>query len=56
MLKQGLDPSLERKRARAAAKVSAGNSFEVVAEEFVVKRQKEGLSDATTAKARWLLS
>lgn len=41
-IEQGIDPSLERKQAKAAAPVSAENSFERVAEEYIDKMEKEG--------------
>lgn len=55
LLAEGKDPSTEKKRAAVAAAISAGNTFKVVAEEFITKRQREGMADATIAKARWHL-
>jgi integrase len=52
----GLNPAFEKKRAAAAASMAATNTFKAVAEEFVAKREREGLKDITTAKARWLLA
>lgn len=51
-----IDPSLERKRSKAAAKVSAQDSFERIAEEYIAKMAKEGRADSTLKKARWFLS
>ena len=53
---QGIDPALERKQEKSAAKISAENSFECVAEEYLAKMEKEGRAPATLAKARWFLS
>lgn len=53
---QGIDPALERKREKAAAKISAENSFERVAEEYLKKMEMEDRAPATLAKARWFLS
>lgn len=55
-LEQGLDPSLERKRAKISAKVSADNSFERIASEYISKMEAEGRAEATLKKARWFLS
>lgn len=51
----GIDPSLERKRRKAAAQISAANSFEGIAAEYLAKMQKEGRAEATLTKANWLL-
>lgn len=52
----GIDPSLERKRAKAAAKISAANSFASVASEYIEdKMVGEGRAETTLAKARWFL-
>jgi integrase len=55
LIAEGKDPSTEKKREAIAAAVSAGNTFKVVAEEHIAKRQREGAADATVAKARWHL-
>jgi integrase len=56
LIDQGIDPALERKRGKAAAKVSAHDSFERIAEEYIAKMAKEGRAETTVAKARWFLS
>lgn len=55
LLAEGKDPSTEKKREAVAAAVSAGNTFKVVAEEHIAKRQREGAAGTTIAKARWHL-
>jgi integrase len=55
MLAEGKDPGAEKKRAAVAAAISAGNTFKVVAEEFIDKQQREGRAVATLAKSRWHL-
>jgi integrase len=55
-LAQGLNPTFEKKRAAAAALVAAANTFKAVADEYIERREREGLKDVTTTKARWLLS
>ena len=52
-LDDGLDPSLEKKRANTAARISAANTFNLVAMEFIDKRRAEGVRDATHDKAMW---
>ena len=54
-LAEGKDPGAEKKRAAVAAAISAGNTFKVVAEEFIDKQQREGRAVATLAKSRWHL-
>jgi integrase len=56
LLARGKDPSAEKKRDQIAAAISAGNTFKVVAEEHIAKRQREGAAAATIAKAHWHLS
>lgn len=55
LLAEGKDPGAEKKRATVAASISAGNTFKVVAEEFIDKQKREGRADATLAKSRWHL-
>ena len=52
----GKDPVRERKAARLARKIDASNTFKCVAEEWLVKNEKEGRSSVTLGKIRWLLS
>lgn len=56
LIEQGIDPGLKRKREKAAAKVSAENSFERIAEEYLTKMEKDGRAEPTLVKARWFLS
>lgn len=51
----GFDPALEKKRARIAAKFAAANTFEAVAQEWLVKCERDGLAPVTIEKIRWLL-
>jgi integrase len=55
-LAEGKDPGLERKRAKATQHLSAANTFSSVANEFVRKREKEGIAQATASKARWFIA
>jgi integrase len=53
LLRKGIDPSLERRKAKAAAKVSVENSFSKVADEVISKLEKEGRAPSTVRKAKW---
>lgn len=55
-LADGIDPGLERKKAKAATKVSVENSFERVAEEYIAKMEREKRAPATVTKANWFLT
>lgn len=55
-LAEGIDPALEKKRARIAAKYAAANTFEAVAKEWLVKCERDGLAPVTVDKIRWLLA
>lgn len=55
-LRDGIDPGVERKRAKLTARFNAANTFGAVAEEYIEhKLMKEGRADVTIAKAKWLL-
>lgn len=53
---EGIDPSLEKKRARIAAKYAAANTFEAVAKEWLQKCERDGLAPVTIEKINWLLA
>jgi integrase len=55
-LLDGVDPAQQRRAAKVAAKLGAENRFEAIAEEYIAKREKEGLAEATLTKKRWFLS
>ena len=54
-MSRGGDPVQRRRAEKLAAQLRAGNRFEEVAEEFIIKREAEGLAQATVKKARWYL-
>jgi integrase len=57
LIASGVDPSMERKRRKAAAIVSASHTFEAIADEYISnKMEKEGRAASTVRKARWFLS
>lgn len=51
LLLTGRDPSVERKVQRQAANIT----FQMLADEYVSKVTREGLSESTLSKVRWLL-
>ncbi|MGF7170830.1 integrase [Sphingobium xanthum] len=51
----GLDPLFERKY-KLRAQLGNMSTFEAVAQEWLAKREREGLSDVTLDKIKWLLS
>ena len=53
---KGIDPSFERKLKKVRERVSADNSFERVAEEYLAKMEKEGKAATTLTKAKWFLA
>lgn len=54
-LAAGIDPARRKREQKAVAKLGAANSFEAIAEEYIAKRQKEGLAEVTLSKSRWFL-
>ncbi|WP_176595382.1 integrase arm-type DNA-binding domain-containing protein [Sphingobium sp. 15-1] len=55
LLARGEDPGERIKLDRIAATVAASNSFKAVADEWLVKVEREDRSAATMKKLRWLL-
>ena len=49
----GEDPAAAKRRARIAAKLSAGTTFGAVALEYIEKAEREGRSPATIIKLKW---
>jgi len=55
-LANGNDPLIERKKSKAAAKIGAGNSFELLAREYIEKKMiAEGRAKTTIKKAYYFL-
>ena len=55
LLAAGVDPSANRKRQKAMAKVSAATTFSGVACEWLEKLRREGRARATVEKKEWLV-
>jgi Arm DNA-binding domain len=51
----GLDPSQQKRRAKAEKANSQANTFELVAAEFFAKKKAEGRAAANVAKMEWLI-
>jgi integrase len=51
----GLDPVLEKKRAKVAAQFAVATTFKEVALEWTAKCEREGRAEVTLDKIRWLL-
>lgn len=49
----GDDPAAAKRRARIAAKLSAGTTFGAVAQEYIEKAEREGRAPATIKKLKW---
>ncbi len=56
VLAKGIDPSVEKRTRQLAAEEQAANTFVTIANEYISKQEREGRSEATTRKAKWLLS
>jgi integrase len=56
VLASGQDPSLAKKLAKTVKIAAAANTFEVVAEELLAKKTREGKAAGTVEKSRWLIS
>lgn len=57
VVKAGGDPLLERKLEKAAKRAGSGNTFQLVAEDFIAtKLVANGKAKSTIDKARWFLS
>lgn len=54
-LATGVDPARRKREEKVAAKLGAANTFEAIAEEYLAKREKDGLAEATLSKSRWFL-
>ena len=54
-LRDGLDPSAEKRGRKVSARLAADNSFQAVAEVYLEKRDGEGLTESVLKKDRHLL-
>ena len=56
LIAAGKDPSREKQQAKHRASVSAANTFGEIAQEFIDKRKREGLSTGTAEKSEYYIS
>lgn len=54
-LRDGVDPSADKRLQKLTAANSRANTFEIVAAELMTKKEREGRAAATMEKARWLI-
>ncbi len=54
-LRDGLDPSEQKRLHKITQATSRANTFGLIADELMDKKEKEGRAPATMEKARWLL-
>lgn len=55
-LAEGLDPSLAKKRQQLEAKAAAGNTFGLIAGEFIEKLRRDKRAEPTITKNTWMLT
>ncbi len=56
LLAAGTDPAVEKARRKIRASIDAGNTFDLIAREYIAKRTAEGWSASTVGKADFLLA
>jgi len=55
-LAEGKNPAIEKKREAVAARMAASNTFSTVAEQLIIKLEREGRAATTADKLRWYAS
>lgn len=56
LIAAGIDPGIEKQRAKLRAQVDASNTFGEIAREFIDKRRREGMSSSTADKSDYYVS
>lgn len=54
LLAEGTDPSSHKKAEKLSRVIGAANTFKAIADEYIEKKEREGLAPVTLTKARWL--
>jgi integrase len=54
LLAIGTDPGAQKRADRLNKVLATANTFQAIAEEFIAKREREGLAPVTLTKSRWL--
>lgn len=55
LIEEGVDPGEQKRAEKQARVIQAANSFQAVAQEYIAKKEREGLSEITIGKSQWLL-
>jgi hypothetical protein len=55
LLRDGVNPSARKRQVKAARADAHANTFAVMADELLAKKQREGIATATVGKLEWLL-
>lgn len=55
LLAQGKDPSVQKRAEKRAAIVANANTFGAIAEEYLLKIERDGRSQATLNKNKWMM-
>ena len=55
LIARDIDPSQEAREKKRKKKLISATTFSLIADELIAKREKEGLSEATLRKKRWLI-
>lgn len=55
LLAGGTDPGAQKRLEKLNRAVGSANTFQAIADEYITKKEREGLAAVTVAKARWLL-
>jgi integrase len=56
LIAAGIDPGIEKQRAKLRAQADASNTFGEIAREFIDKRRREGMSSSTADKSEYYVS
>jgi integrase len=56
LLSEGVDPSAQRKIDKLTSKVARENTFEIIADELIARKRREGKAEGTIEKSVWYLS
>ncbi|MGY4304792.1 integrase [Bradyrhizobium sp. USDA 4369] len=56
LLREGIDPAMRKRQAKAARAEAQANTFNVLADELLAKKKREGVATTTAGKLGWLLS
>lgn len=55
LLRQGMDPAAHKRRLKVARAEAAANTFGAIADEYLARKQREGVATTTREKYEWLL-